>query len=149
VKYVRILLHSFLSLAPVLGIRWLLLYAADRIDPAIFAYGPGCSSLFLVILPVTSFIPLILASVARNRRRAPGDPALTPLHPVGWVTVAGMWGHIPAFWIASNLSGDLHEVSFSVLGPPLIVLSVVLSWRYVEKRAKALPKPPAPAPDDF
>lgn len=45
----------------------------------------------------------------------------------------GAWSHIPALLIASELSGDVYTVSFSLLGPPLIVASVVLSWRYVVK----------------
>src|SRR5688572_9843524 len=114
--------------------RWLIRWAWRSGDSELHA--AGCFCLFLVFIPVLSFVPLIAASVARNIRRSRGDPSLVPLHPVGWVTVAGFWGHIPALWLASQLSGDLYTVSFSFLGPPLIVMSVWLSWRYVLKKEK-------------
>jgi hypothetical protein len=62
-----------------------------------------------------------------------------PVHPVGWVTVLGVWGHIPALWIAANLSGDLYSVSFSFLGPPLILASFLLSRRWVERASPSRP----------
>lgn len=89
----------------------------------------------MAVIAALAFVPYFVAAAVRNARTLPGDPSRNPVHPIGLVTVAGAWGHIPAVWLANHFNGDLYSVSFSFVGPPLIILGVVLSWRYVVRSA--------------
>lgn len=156
-KHARILLHAFLALVPVFAGSWVVRGLSGFGE--FFAYNFPLGCLVLVVIGLGSFVPQVVLVAVRNARFVPGDlqRIRAPLHPVGWVTVFGTWAHFPAMWMASKLSGEFHAVTFSLLAPPLIVLSVVLSWRYVLKNEPpSAPRPKGseidglgPAPDEF
>jgi len=105
-------------------------------------YNCALAYLILVVVGVGAFFPQLVLVAARNARHASVDYhwSRVPVHPIGWVTILGVWGHIPALWMASKLSGDLYSVSFSFLGPPLIVVSLILSRRWVEGSSPPRPE---------
>ncbi|HKS17152.1 MAG TPA: hypothetical protein VJU16_07550 [Planctomycetota bacterium] len=156
-KHARILLHAFLALVPVFAGMWIV-RGMSRFQEFI-AYNCTLGCLIIFGIALGSFVPQIVLVAVRNARFVPGDVQRirAPLHPVGWVTVWGTWACIPMMWIASRLSGEFHAVSFSLLAPPLIVLSVVLSWRYVLKNEPPSATRPkgseidglGPSPDEF
>jgi hypothetical protein len=142
-KHVRILFHALLALLPVLVAREFL--RLSEVIEELFHSSVGPMSILVLALAAVAFFPLMMVADARRLHPSSGvPPAPIPPHPTGWITVMGAFGHIPALWAACRLNADPYSVSFSFLGPPLILASFVLSRRYVERLDRL--SPPAPKP---
>ena len=118
-KHVLILLHAFLAIVPVLLGRWLVRRASmDAELMEFWAYNCGLALVVVAVLGIGSFVPQLLLVACRNASHASMNEYRRPVqvHPVGWVTVLGVWGHIPALWIAwiidtpSNGMGPAYEL---------------------------------------
>jgi hypothetical protein len=146
VKHAWILFHAGLSLLPTLLAREAIRLAT--LHPEFFFHRFAGWTLLLLAIGACALLPLFVSTAARNARFALGDPGRlgSPVHPMGSITMFGVFGHMPALWLAHHLGEDLYSVSFSFVGPPLIAASTALSWRYVHK---TWPPPSPPSADEF